>query len=98
MNARLNEGVEPPAAEFSLDRCRPGWCGTIVELAVPAHPHYAGTELERRLLEMGFVEGARVEVRHEGPLGRDPMAVLIDNTLIAVRRRDAAVILVKAEA
>ena len=30
------------------------------------------SELERRLLEMGFIEGARVEVLHEGFIGRDP--------------------------
>ncbi len=29
-------------------------------------------ELERRLLEIGFVEGARIEVLHEGFIGRDP--------------------------
>ena len=46
-------------------------------------------ELERRLLELGFVEGAHVEILHEGPLGRDPIAVRVNDTTIALRRREA---------
>jgi ferrous iron transport protein A len=51
-------------------------------------------ELERRLLELGFVEGASVEVLHEGPLGGDPIAVRVNNATIALRRREAMAILV----
>ncbi|RJF69475.1 FeoA family protein [Rhodopseudomonas palustris] len=46
-------------------------------------------ELESRLIELGFVEGAKVEVLHEGIIGRDPIAVRVDNVTIAVRRREA---------
>jgi ferrous iron transport protein A len=51
-------------------------------------------ELERRLLELGIVEGATVEVLHEGPVGRDPIAVRVNNTTIALRRREAMTIFV----
>jgi ferrous iron transport protein A len=52
-------------------------------------------ELERRLLEMGLVEGARVELRHQGVFGRDPIAVRInDRATFALRRREAAAVLV----
>ena len=51
-------------------------------------------ELERRLLELGFVEGALVEILHEGPLGRDPIAVRVNDTTIALRRREAMAVLV----
>ena len=51
-------------------------------------------EIERRLLELGFVEGAHVEILHEGPLGRDPIAVRVNDTTIALRRREAMAILV----
>lgn len=51
-------------------------------------------ELERRLLEMGFVEGAQVQVLHEGLFGRDPMAIRLDDMRVALRRREAAAILV----
>jgi len=51
-------------------------------------------ELESRLIELGFVEGARVEVLHEGIVGRDPIAVRIENVTIAVRRREAMAVMV----
>ena len=54
----------------------------------------SAAELERRLLELGFVEGARVEILHEGPVGRDPIAVRVNNTTIALRRREAMAILI----
>jgi ferrous iron transport protein A len=55
-------------------------------------------ELERRLLEMGFVEGAKVQVLHEGLIGRDPMAVRLDDMRVALRRREAQAILMDAPA
>lgn len=51
-------------------------------------------ELERRLLELGFVEGATVEILHEGPLGRDPIAVRLNNNTIALRRSEAMAVFV----
>ena len=51
-------------------------------------------ELESRLIELGFVEGARVEVLHEGVVGGDPIAVRVENVTIAVRRREAMAIIV----
>ena len=52
-------------------------------------------ELERRLLEMGFVEGADVELRHQGLIGADPIAVRVNGTLVALRRREARAIIVE---
>ncbi len=49
-------------------------------------------ELERRLLELGFVEGARVEILHQGLFGRDPIAVKLDDMRVALRRREARAI------
>jgi ferrous iron transport protein A len=49
-------------------------------------------ELERRLIEMGVVEGARLEVMHEGFPGRDPMAVQVDEHVLALRRNEARVV------
>ena len=51
-------------------------------------------ELESRLIEMGFVEGAVVEILHEGTFGKDPIAVRVDNATVAIRRREAMAILV----
>jgi ferrous iron transport protein A len=54
-------------------------------------------ELERRLIELGFVEGARVKILHEGLFGRDPIAVRVNEATVALRRREAASILVAPE-
>ena len=55
-------------------------------------------ELERRLLEMGFVEGARFQILQEGLVGRDPMALRLDDMRVALRRREARSILVVCDA
>ncbi|PXA89802.1 iron transporter [Caulobacter sp. D4A] len=55
----------------------------------------AAEELERRLLEMGFVEGARIEILQEGLFGRDPIAVRVDDTRVALRRREARAVTVQ---
>jgi len=54
----------------------------------------SAAEIERRLIELGFVEGARVEILHEGLIGRDPIAVRINSATVALRRREAMAILV----
>lgn len=75
-----------------LSQARPGDRGVIVEVRAETHPadHGVGVEeLQRRLLEFGFVEGAVVEVLHEGAIRRDPIAVRLDDMRIALRRRDA---------
>lgn len=51
-------------------------------------------ELERRLIELGFTEGSHVEILHEGAFGRDPIAVRVNDTTVALRRREAMAILV----
>lgn len=72
-----------------------GFCGRIDAIVVGEDTHgLAAPEIESRLLELGFVEGAEVEVLHEGPIGRDPIAVRINDTTIALRRREAMAILV----
>ena len=78
-----------------LGLARRGFCGHIHAIKVGAGAHgLAAVELERRLLELGFVEGAEVEVLHEGPLGRDPIAVRLNDTTIALRRREAMAVFV----
>ena len=57
-----------------------------------------GAELERRLLELGFVEGAPVELLHQGLFGADPIAVRVADTTVALRRREAMAITVAQDA
>lgn len=49
----------------------------------------------RRLYELGFDEGAPVELTHRGPLGGDPLAVRVGQMTVALRRAEAARILVR---
>ncbi len=73
-----------------------GFAGSIKTIAVGSdHLGVSAGEIERRLLELGFVEGAAVQVLHEGPVGRDPIAVRVNGTTIALRRREAMAILVE---
>ncbi len=84
-----------PAA-VPLGHGKLGLRGVVVQVGVTdgrAHGVPAA-ELERRLLEMGFVEGARVEILHEGIIGHDPIAVRLDDMRVALRRREADAILV----
>jgi ferrous iron transport protein A len=70
-----------------------GFRGIIGTISVTEDGHgVSAAEVERRLLELGFVEGASVEILHEGPVGRDPIAVRVNNTTIALRRREAMAI------
>ncbi|HEX7946938.1 MAG TPA: FeoA family protein [Phenylobacterium sp.] len=75
----------------SLSTVKPGDRGEIVEVwADHANGHGVDVhELERRLLEFGFVEGARFEVLHEGAIWKDPIAIRLDDMRVALRRRDA---------
>ena len=75
-----------------------GDSGTILGIDPVGHdgPDDIGhEELERRLLEIGFVDGAHFQILHEGLIGRDPIAVRLDDMRVALRRRDAKAILVK---
>lgn len=76
-----------------LSRAKVGQGGVIVRVDGGLAPGVLSPEeLERRLLEMGFVEGARVRVLHEGVLGGDPIAVKVDDMRVAVRRAEARAI------
>ena len=78
-----------------LGQARPGFCGRIHTIHVSEGAHgLPAAELESRLLELGFVEGAEITVLHEGPFRRDPIAVRVNDTTIALRRREAMTILV----
>ena len=83
----------PP--QLPLGLARRGYTGVIQHLAVgQAGSALPDIELESRLIELGFDEGARVELLHEGIFGRDPIAVRVDNVTIAVRRCEAMAIIV----
>jgi ferrous iron transport protein A len=73
-----------------LGELRPGSRGIIAKTTGPI-------EILRRLLEMGFLEGSSIEVMHEAPFGRDPIAVNVRGALVALRRAEANHIEVEME-
>lgn len=74
-----------------------GFRGRIQELVVDvSRTGLPGPELERRLIELGFVEGADVELLHQGLFGGDPIAVRVAHTTVALRRHEAMSIRVTA--
>jgi ferrous iron transport protein A len=78
-----------------LGLAKRGYAGVIQHLVgAKADSALGDVELESRLIELGFVEGAHVEVLHEGIVGGDPIAVRVQNITIAIRRREAMAIIV----
>jgi ferrous iron transport protein A len=91
----MTDTVALTAPSIPLGQANRGFCGRIKEIHVGEDTHGLGApEIESRLLELGFVEGAEIKILHEGPIGRDPIAVRINGTTIALRRREAMAILV----
>jgi ferrous iron transport protein A len=70
----------------SLDQLRPGQRGRINSLA-------GDDGLVQRLMEMGLIEGAEVEVVGFAPLG-DPMEVRLADYRLSLRRVEASRILI----
>ena len=93
----LDAVLAEPSCGRSLGEASRGDRGVIVSVTgqTGAAEAIEAEELERRLLEMGFVEGARIEVLHEGLFGRDPIAVRVDDTRVALRRREARAVTVQ---
>lgn len=83
-----------PPATSRLGHAPVGFRGVIRGIQVPGQARLPPEELERRLVELGFVEGAQVEILHQGLIGRDPIAVRVGGTTIALRRSEAAAVLV----
>ncbi|MDB5616738.1 FeoA family protein [Tardiphaga sp.] len=78
-----------------LGKAPRGFCGIIQRLHIQeGGSSLTAHELESQLIEMGFVEGARVEILHEGAIRRDPIAVRVNNVTIALRRREAMAVVV----
>ena len=79
-----------------LGQAAPGFHGVISAVDASAvRGSLPAEELERRLLELGLVEGAEVEIRHQGLIRHDPIAVRINGyATFALRRREAGAIFV----
>jgi len=95
------KSAPPTGAVVPLGHGARGLRGVVVQVGAQSASGpiavLAEGELERRLLEIGFVEGAEVEILHEGMIGRDPIGVRLDDMRVALRRREADAVLVRVQ-
>jgi ferrous iron transport protein A len=76
-----------PLATLSLDQLAAGSRATVARV-VSASPDIDAVAL-RRLGELGFLPGEPVQLIRRGPGGREPLAVVIGETMFALRRLEA---------
>jgi len=85
----------------SLAQLRKGATGTVDAVSgagsTDSLGDATGATLARRLIELGFIAGERIEVIEEVRPGRDPIAVRVGSTMFALRRREAQAIMVKVD-
>ena len=74
---------------FSLDQLTVGARSTVRSIGTSG-------DMNRRLRDVGLIEGTRVTCVGRSPFG-DPHAYLLRGTVIALRNRDAQTILVAPE-
>jgi ferrous iron transport protein A len=87
------------SAVLPLDQySAPGACQTLSDLAKGQSARVTGLEasgpdvppdLTRRLADLGFLPGERVQVLARGPLGGEPVAVRVGTATFALRRLEA---------
>lgn len=59
-------------------------------------PASIGAKEAKRLAELGFDAGVAIEALHRGAFGRDPIACRVGRMTIALRRAQAAAVIVEA--
>ena len=79
---------------FSLDQLRIGRRARIAAIDW----EQLGQSDAVRLRQFGFDEGVSVEPLHNGPVGRDPLAVRVGRMTVAIRRAHARAVQVIPEA
>src|SRR5215831_8505317 len=79
-----------------LGLARLGFRGRVEGIEAPGSAAgHTAPDLEMRLIEIGFLEGVIVEIVHEGVFGRDPIAVRLNDSTIALRRKEAMAVIVR---
>ena len=79
----------PHRPQYFLSDLNPGESAIVVQVD-------AKGPIRQRLLEMGFVRGARLKVEKLAPLG-DPMELIIKGYHLSLRRVEGRCILVERE-
>jgi len=87
-NSMIKKLDTPTQIETTLDKIPRGQGGWITKISGPE-------AVVCRMLEMGLVEEAYVEMAHEAPFGSDPVAIKVRGGLLALRRSEAKLINVR---
>lgn len=95
MNNALTSANVSLSPSNSLDQCAKGAHVRIVNLAPQPLFGSQDEKVSLRLKELGFLPGAHLKVIGFGLMGSDPMAVQVNGTKFALRRAEAAKILVE---
>ncbi|HEY4972645.1 MAG TPA: FeoA family protein [Steroidobacteraceae bacterium] len=87
-----------------MDSCRAWHEADVIRSLAQLHKGARGvvsavdeSNIVRRLMELGFIPGERIEVIEEVRPGGDPIAVRIGTSIFALRRREAAAVMVKLD-
>lgn len=75
----------------SLDCVAVGRAAVVAAVRAPSHAPEWSSWLE----EIGFLPGERVAVMTRGPIGGDPLVVRVGMSTFALRRAEAACVLVR---
>ncbi len=75
--------------EKILRELKPGQIGKVIKIS-------GGGSIHRRILDMGIVKGAGIEIERVAPLG-DPIEVKIKGYHLSLRKEEAANIYVEVE-
>ena len=73
----------------------PAFAAAYVTGVVDIH---GGDPISNRLRELGFVDGEEIRVVGRGPIGADPLLIQIGFTRFALRRSEAARVMVEKAA
>ena len=95
MQAAISSHPPVPDTLAHLGELPNGHSATVV--AVDARGADLGAGPLRRLMELGFLPGERVTAIRRGPGGREPLAVMVGGTLLALRWMEAASIQVQPD-
>jgi ferrous iron transport protein A len=74
---------------IGLDRLQKGRVGRVTGFGP------SDSNLVAKLREIGFAEGDEVELLAKGWLGGNPLSIRLNRTMIALRRGEAALVLVE---
>jgi ferrous iron transport protein A len=85
-------GISLAPGTMSLSTLTPGMAGTVIRVGTRT-PN--ASTLERRLVELGFVNGERIEVLAQARPGGDPFVVRVGTTTFALRRREVETVWVE---